>query len=149
MNASPSITSASFGPSVLDRVSGPGQRLASAQNQFAGVLNRAREKAPESSESAARDAAEQLVAITLVQPLLAQLRETNNAAPPFAPTPAEKQFASLQDARVAQDIVRGSRFPLVDQLARSMLKHLNPGAPSAPTSHGGRHDPDTASAGAS
>ena len=146
--SSPALDASARG-SLLASASDPGQRLASAQDQFSSALNRARGKTPESREAAARSAAEELVAITFVQPVLAQLRETNNAAAPFGPTPAEKQFGSVQDARIAQDIVRGARFPLVDQLARSMLEHLNPGASAAPTSHGGRHDSDTAPSDAS
>jgi len=49
------------------------------------------------------------------------MRETSNAAPPFAPTQAEKQIRALQDASVAQQIVHASRFPVVDRLARGML----------------------------
>ncbi len=132
MNTSTPITASALSASARGPLTGSiadaGQRLAATQHQFAGALNRARQVTPESHEAAARDAAEQLVAITLVQPVLAQLRETNNAAPPFGPTAAEKQFGSMMDARVAQDIVHGSRFPLVDQLTNSMLDRLGKGA---------------------
>lgn len=67
-----------------------------------------------------RDAAEELVAITLVQPVLAQMRESSFAAEPFAPTDAEKRFGAQYDAAIARQIVRSGRFPLVDQLARQM-----------------------------
>lgn len=79
-------------------------------------------------------AAEQLVSVALVQPLLAQLRATNNAAPPFAPTGAEKQMRALQDADVARQITHAARFPLVDRLAQRMLnasRRPDPGAPQA------------------
>ncbi len=132
MNTTSAISSSGLSASAHGPLTGSiadaGQRLATTQNQFAGALNRAREITPESDEAAARNAAEQLVAITLVQPVLAQLRETNTAAPPFGPTAAEKQFGSMMDARVAQDIVHGSRFPLVDRLANSMLERLGQGA---------------------
>lgn len=120
-----------------------GSRLSDAQETFSRVLNKARGRGESDRAQAARDAAVELVAITLVQPVLAQLRETNNAAAPFGPTPAERQFGTLQDARVAQDIVRASKFPLVDQLAQRMLNRLQPGQ-TTPESQGGRHERDHA-----
>lgn len=102
-----------------------GARLASSQSAFRDVLGRAAALGDASSretpESRARSAAEQLVAITFVQPILAQVREAKDAAPPFAPTEAEKQFGALMDARVAQEIVGGARLPLVERLARDLL----------------------------
>lgn len=99
------------------------------QRGFASVLGRAAgdrssrggQSDPESVVARAREAAEQLVSIALVQPLLSQLRSTNHAAPPFAPSPGERQFQSLVDAQVSQGIVRAGRFPLVDRLAEVML----------------------------
>lgn len=72
-------------------------------------------------EESARQSAEELVAISLVQPALASLRENSQAAEPFAPTSAEKQFGSILDARRAQEIVRAKGFPLVDAIASRML----------------------------
>lgn len=137
-----SITSSLGASAHAPELNLSGRRLADAQETFARTLNRAREGAPEGREARAQEAAEELVAITFVQPILAQLRETNNAAAPFGPTPAEKQFGSLQDARLAQDIVRASRFPLVDRLARNMLNKSEAGAPT-PVSQGGRYAGDT------
>lgn len=99
-----------------------------AQRSFAEALGAARlaegfdarEGRPEAAK--AREAAEQLVATTLVLPVLKQLRESNNAAPPFAPTNAEKQFGALLDHRLAHDIVKGANFPMVDRLARDLLR---------------------------
>jgi hypothetical protein len=95
----------------------------SRQADFAEVLGTADRRLPEhvSDEAAARDAAQRFVAATLVQPILDQIRETNDAAPPFQPTRGEKQFGSMLDARVAMDIVRASNFPLVDRMARDLL----------------------------
>lgn len=73
-----------------------------------------------SVEENAVSTAEQLVAVSLVQPLLTQMRETSQGAPPV-PTQAEKQIRALQDAGVAQRIVQASRFPIVERLARGML----------------------------
>lgn len=82
----------------------------------------AREDRPEHAK--AREAAEKLISTTLVEPILKQLRETNNAAPPFGPTPAEKQFGALLDHRLSQDIVRSANFPIVDRVARDLLRNL-------------------------
>ncbi len=74
-----------------------------------------------SAQGKAREAAEQLVAIGLVQPVLKELRESNRASPPFAPSQGERQFRALLDAELAQRIVRAARFPLVERLARELL----------------------------
>lgn len=70
----------------------------------------------------AREAAQDFVAIAFVAPVLKQLRDSNNAAPPFAPGAAEKQFGSLMDQQVARQVVRASHFPLVDRVARDLLR---------------------------
>lgn len=72
----------------------------------------------------ARDAAEKLVATVLVEPILKQVRENNNAAPPFQPTHGERQFRSMLDAKLAQEITRSARFPLVERLARDVRQQL-------------------------
>lgn len=95
--------------------------LAARQNDFASVLARARGAEGKTAEESARAAAEEFVSITLVQPLLAGLRESNRAAPPFAPSLGERQFQSLLDAHVAQQVVRAAQFPLVDRLARQLM----------------------------
>ncbi len=82
----------------------------------------ARQDRPE--QAVAREAAEKLIATTLVEPILKQMRETNNAAPPFGPTPAEKQFGALLDHRLSHDLVRSANFPIVDRVARDLLRNL-------------------------
>lgn len=79
----------------------------------------------------ARAAAEALVAQTFVGPVLKQLRESSEAAPPFAPGPGEKQFRALLDAELAQRMVSGWRLPLVERVARDLLRHH--GADAVPT----------------
>jgi len=129
------VSSSSSSPAYVRRAP---DGLAGVQQSFLNVLGK---KLPESKAATpterARDVAEQYVAIALVQPLLKQLRETSNAAPPFAPTQAEKQFRALTDADLAQQIVRAKQFPLVDRLARDLLIRggVDPselGAPMAP-----------------
>lgn len=70
----------------------------------------------------AREAAQDFVAIAFVAPVLKQLRDSNNAAPPFAPGAAEKQFGALMDQQVARQVVRATRFPLVDRVAGDLLR---------------------------
>lgn len=72
----------------------------------------------------ARTAAEGLVATSFIKPILAQVRESNNTPPPFGPTQAEKQFGSLLDNQLADEIARASQFPIVDRLVEEFTKHL-------------------------
>jgi Rod binding domain-containing protein len=100
--------------------------LAERQKSFAGILSRAQShpgaKAA-TSEVEARESAEQFVAITFLQPLLKQLRETNRASAPFALSAGEKQMQGMLDAHVSQQIVSSSSWPLVDRIASDMLKN--------------------------
>lgn len=68
----------------------------------------------------AREAAEQFVAIALVQPVFKQLRESNQAAEPFKPNGAEKAFRGMLDEELAKRMVERSRWPLVDRIARQL-----------------------------
>jgi Rod binding domain-containing protein len=93
------------------------------QGDFSAMLGRASAQTEEiAPEERARKSAEQFVALTFVQPLLKQLRESNAAAAPFAPTQGEKQFQGLIDADIAQKLVSKSNFPLVERLTSDLLK---------------------------
>jgi Rod binding domain-containing protein len=99
--------------------------LTGRQDDFASVIARARkqiEDSPSSREAAAKESAREFVAVTLVQPLLKQLRDTSQAAAPFAPSGAERQFRSMLDAQMAQRIVRASNFGIVDAVARNLMR---------------------------
>lgn len=72
----------------------------------------------------ARQAAEGLVATSFIKPILAQTRESNNAPPPFGPTQAEKQFQSLLDNRLADELVHAAQFPIVDRMVKQFTAHL-------------------------
>lgn len=89
--------------------------LTTDQASFERVLGR-RPQETEGPE-AARRAAEDFVSMALVLPILKQVRETNRAAPPFAPGPAEKSFGALLDAEMAGRLVRSTRFGIVDAVA--------------------------------
>lgn len=73
-------------------------------------------------DAEARATAEEFVAVALVQPLLAQLRSSNNAWGPFKPGAHEKQFGAMLDAEYASRIARASGYPLVDSLARDLRR---------------------------
>lgn len=89
---------------------------------FADALGRAVERPGDTPEQEARRAAEQLVAGAFVRPILEKVREATMAAPPFQPTQGERQFRAIADAQVAQAIVHGARFPLVDRITESLLR---------------------------
>jgi Rod binding domain-containing protein len=100
-----------------------GASLIERHASFADALGRAAwGAAPADPAALARQGAEQLVANAFIRPLLAQLREGSGAAPPFAPTQGEKQFRSLADAKLADDIVRSARLPIVDRIANDLLR---------------------------
>lgn len=112
------------GPSaspLLDAQRGFAESLASQT----GIYSRTPEAAKANrgdSESEARRAAQEMVALSFVQPMLAEMRKSEDAAGLFAPSAAEKQFRAMQDRLLAQEIVEASRFPLVDRMARDLLR---------------------------
>ncbi len=118
-------------PSAFMRVGD--QTLRDRQNSFAGVLSR-RQDATASTQDKATQAARDFVAVAFIQPVMKQLRETDNAAAPFAAGPAEKKFRSLLDASHAQHLVKAANFPLVDRIASDILRAGNrAGASALPT----------------
>ena len=90
------------------------------QRDFSAVISR--DQIEPGSTGSARQAAEDFVAMAFVEPLLAQLRESNNAAPPFAPGAGERQFGEIMDQVLSRQIVRASSFPLVDRLEADMTQ---------------------------
>ena len=90
-------------------------------SEFASVLGRIDAEsmtAQERADQGARD----LVSVALVQPALKSFRQSNGAAGPFAPNQAERTFRGMMDASFAQRLVQGGRWPLVDRVARSLLR---------------------------
>lgn len=114
------------GSPLLGAPAGADARLTARQESFASVLARTDPGAHRDPRAAAREAAEQIVSVTLVQPLLSQLRSSNMAAAPFAPSRGERQFQGLMDAHTAQDLVKAANFPLVDALASRLLRDSAP-----------------------
>jgi len=68
-----------------------------------------------------RQAAEEFISMALVQPVLAQLRETNQASGPFAPGDAEKSFGPMLDAEIAHRMVKSSGWGLVDAVTTRLM----------------------------
>ncbi len=79
---------------------------------------------PGSAPLRARQAAEGLVSTTFIEPILKQVRESNDTPPPFGPSRAEKQFASLLDTELADEIVRAANFPLVERITAQLLRNM-------------------------
>lgn len=98
---------------------------------FADVLKRAEEGgaagggAEDMDMARAREAAAEFVAVTLVQPILASLRDTNESAEPFAPGEAERAFGPMLDAEIAERIVLSARFSIVDVIAKQLVGRGN------------------------
>jgi Rod binding domain-containing protein len=90
-------------------------------SEFASVLGRIDAESMSAEERAAQGARD-LVSVALVQPALKSFRQSNGAAGPFAPNQAERTFRGMMDASFAQRLVQGGRWPLVDRVARSLLR---------------------------
>ena len=109
------------------------------QREFSRVLGRvnpaiqAAELGTETNSAKAkrRQAAEDMVAISLVQPILKSVRENNNAAAPFGPGPAEKQFGVFMDAAWARSMVKSGNFQLVNSVERWLGGNREPLAPAS------------------
>ncbi len=102
-------------------------RRPDARADFASILGIAdRGVSRVGGEAATRDAAEQFVAKAFIEPALAIARESNRLPPPLGPGGAEKQFASLIDAQRALDLVRSTRWPIVDRLVADLRREPEP-----------------------
>ncbi|MEE2906939.1 MAG: hypothetical protein VX527_03810 [Planctomycetota bacterium] len=80
---------------------------------FAATLGRVSEG---SREERIHQAAEQLVATSLVQPILASLTKSPFREGPFAPGPVEERFTPLLHRHLSDRIVASSNFGLVQAL---------------------------------
>lgn len=106
-----------------------GEALLQRQQVFASALSGARQGAAgadDSPEGKARAAAEEFVSMALVQPILKQMREANQAPPPFGPGQGEKNFGHIVDAQVARGIVQSSNFGVVGAIQQQLLARLSP-----------------------
>lgn len=76
------------------------------------------------AEKESRAVAQEFVAVALVQPLLEQLRSSNNAWGPFKPGAHEERFGAMLDAEYASRISKASGYGLVDRLARDLRREM-------------------------
>ena len=90
-------TQANVGPAVPRPPAPRGQGSASRE-EFAAVLGRM-DTGTMKPEDRAQEGARQLVSTALVQPVLKALRESNRAAPPFAPSQGACTFRATEDTR--------------------------------------------------
>lgn len=120
-------------------------KLPNAQNQleFADIMGkRTTDGYQKHDETKIRETVENFVAETFVRPIFKQLRSTNQAQAPFAPSKAEQQFQSLIDAQLARRMVHKANWPLVDRLAQDML--VNAGLRPSPWELAGQEKPANA-----
>jgi Rod binding domain-containing protein len=92
--------------------------------QFDSALRRA-VGGDQKTRQTPRQAAEEFISMALVQPILAQLRETNQAAGPFAPGAAEKSFGPLFDAEIAHRMVKSAGWGLVESVSARLNQSSN------------------------
>lgn len=115
-------------------------RLEQEQASFAQVMNTAQreldtnvgERARQEPTDKTRKAAQDFVALAFVQPILKQLRESNQAAAPFAATSAQKSFQGMLDGVLSRKITQGSNWALVDKVADRMLRKGQSALPELP-----------------
>ena len=96
-----------------------------APTTFAQLVNRMMEstrKTPEEYDAQVRRHVEELLATTLVSPILKSLNEDPLESGLFRKSHGEKALRPLLEAEIAKDIVHNMRTGLVDQVARRLLK---------------------------
>ncbi len=103
---------------------GASARGASVMSADARLAQKAREGSP---RELAYEAAKTLVVEAFVKPIFAQLHEGSLASDAFKPGVGEKRFRPLLDAALADKVVEGSNFALVQRVAdrfeRSITAH--------------------------
>lgn len=116
---------------MLSDISARDQQRNSERETFASTFNRAKREGPMTPQREARDAAEGLVSMALLQPVLKQMREANNAQAPFGPGQGEKTMRAMLDQAWADNIVKTGNWSLVDRIEERMLERLGKGKPKA------------------
>jgi len=79
------------------------------------------QKAGAPTRTDSRQAAEELVATTFIEPMLAEMRKSPFGDSPLAGTgPVQDRLSGFADGAIARDIVRGARIPLIDAIQRTL-----------------------------
>ena len=89
---------------------------------FKAQLDAARSAGSRDEKQQVREAAEKLVASAFILPLLEQVREQKKENDPFYGGMAEDLFGAQMDTMLADDLVKGSRLPLVDGIYQQILR---------------------------
>lgn len=124
MSASPTTGVSSARPTIAapsrPAAAPPG---GSAGSSFAFALARAGSSGDLETEAGreALEAGRRFVAQTLVLPILASARETSSDDALFGGGAHERQFASLMDEKLSEEIVRSAGFALPERVARELL----------------------------
>ena len=114
-------------PSVASMPAAAGFAQAPPEDAFARRMQALLEQeGGEQKLETVREQAQKLVAEAFVAPILAKVRDTNQAAAPFGTTDVEKRFGPIFDRAVADAMVRPDRFPMVKAVERSMLRKMLP-----------------------
>jgi len=95
-----------------------------AQNNFSKLFSpndTATDRAAKPQEDQALQAAQDLVSITLLQPLLAQARQDPFKSDLFHGGFAEDAFGDKMDSITAQQIAQRTNFPIVDAVYNWMM----------------------------
>ncbi|MCC7144901.1 MAG: rod-binding protein [Phycisphaeraceae bacterium] len=105
---------------------------ADGTNSFQQAMS-SRVNAGSASAAQARQAAEQLVATTLVAPILQEVRQDPFRTEMFHGGSAENMFSSMLDTHLADRIVRKANFSLVDVIYRKVMGQPAAVSPITPT----------------
>ena len=89
------------------------------------VAAAATERAGANVEQVVRQAAEQLVATTLVQPLLAAVRNDPFKSELFHGGLAEDMFGSQLDTLISERITKATRLPIVDAVYDKIMRDVD------------------------
>jgi len=89
------------------------------------VADYATERTSDGAEKVVRDAVEQLVSTTFVQPILSNLRNDPFKSYLFHGGLAEDMFGSQLDTLMSERITHASRFPIVDAIYDNFMKAVN------------------------
>jgi len=126
----PSVNPTSYERAGVAELSTDPFKAPPSRDEFAGVLKAAVKDTKKGSDNDARAHAQDLVAMTFVQPLLAQLRNDVFGGGPFSSGAVQDRLAPIADAAIARNIVERSRLPLVDAIERTITEAPLNGAAS-------------------
>ncbi|MCC7191697.1 MAG: hypothetical protein IT444_02850 [Phycisphaeraceae bacterium] len=105
---------------------GSTRTAAPAFSAMLASLDGATDRRKQSVEETARQAAQQLVATTLVQPMLAQMNNDPFKTPMFHGGQAEETFNQQLQTILGDRITAGANFPIVRTVYKQLMQHVKP-----------------------